>query len=282
MTSKACDSRQKRWANPRNGLRHLALLGALAFAAGCGASARPDFDVNAGMPENVEAGTIEAERIRELFPLVGDPADSAWNYRIVAGDQLEIAFFSHPEQNRFVTVRPDGMIGLPYVGDVAAAGRMPGDLATELQEAYSEVLVSPRVDVIVQEMGARFYVIGQVTRPGEFVYDRRMDLLQALARAGGYDNSARLTNIVLMRTDLDGRTYAAIFDFRQYMETESRIGSLAVRPDDVIWVPRNSLSKWDVGSRQAFSGLQSMSRVAIDAWSLVNFEDVYENRFNNN
>ncbi len=255
---------------------------ALVAVIGCGGGARPDFDVNQGEAMNVELTSMDAQRIRELFPLVGDAADSAWTYSITAGDQLEVTFFSHPEQNRFVTVRPDGRIGLPYVGDVMAAGRAPVDLAGHLQTAYAEVLVSPRVDVIVQEMGASYFVLGQVLRPGEFKFDRRLDLMQAIARAGGYDSHARLSHFVLMRTDRDGRTYAAVFDFREFVDAPERIGSLVVRPSDIIWVPRSALSRWDEGARRALTGVGTGARVAIDAWTLVNFEQVYDRNFNNN
>lgn len=264
-------------ADWRSGLGAIALL----LAVGCGGGARPDFDVNQGEAVGVEMTSMEAARIRELFPLVGDAADSAWTYTIMAGDQLEVAFFSHPEQNRFVTVRPDGRIGMPYVGDVMAAGRAPTDLAGDLQTAYAEVLVAPRVDVIVQEMGASYFVLGQVSRPGEFKFDRRLDLLQAIARAGGYDANARLSHFVLMRTDVDGRTYAAVFDFREFVDAPDRIGSLVVRPADIIWVPRSALSRWDEGLRRSLTGLGTGTRLAIDAWTLVNFHDVYERRFTN-
>lgn len=276
-------SRCPRTRSPHGGVFWRTWLGvmALTILAGCGMGARPDYDVNRGEPEGVEFGTLEAARIRELFPLVGDPADSTWSYRITPGDQLEVTFFSHPEQNRFVTVRPDGKIGLPYVGDVVAAGRAPMELANELQTAYADVLVSPRVDVIVQEMGASYFVLGHVLSPGEFKFDRRLDLMQAIARAGGYNNDARLNHLVLMRADADGKTYAAVFDFREFTKSPERLGSLVVRPGDIVWVPRSGLSRWDEGSRRLLSGFSTAARVGIDTWTLVNFSDVYQNRFRN-
>ncbi len=258
-------------------LRTLALLlGVALVAAGCGASARSDFDLNRG-----EATGPNAEEAEKVFANGAEQlgSDEEWRYRIQGGDQLEVVFFTHPEQNRFVKVRPDGFVSLPYLGDVRAEGRSPEELAREVQEAYTEVLVSPRVDIIVQEMGARFYVLGEVTRPGEFEYERRIDVMQALARAGGYRDSARLSNIVLLRKGQgDEKSFAALLNMREYMAADDRDGLLELRPYDIVWVPRSNISRWDNATEQALRGVLLAEDVAIKGWSLVNFEDVFENR----
>ena len=258
------------------GMRTLALFLWVLLMAGCGASARSDFDLNQGRstgPNTDEAERIFADQAANLTS--GDE----WRYRIQGGDQLEVVFFTHPEQNRFVTVRPDGYITLPYLGDIQAEGKAAEVLADQLQDRYSEVLVSPRVDVIVQQMGARYYVLGEVSRPGEFAYARRIDILQALATAGGYEQSARLSNIVLLRKGEDGqKSFAALLDLRDYMAAEDREVSLELRPYDILWVPRSNISRWDNATEQALRGLLLSANVAIQGWSLVNFESVFENR----
>lgn len=252
------------------------LLGVILLGTGCGASARSDFDLNRGQSTGPNAG--EAEQVfaggtTELG------SDEEWRYRIQGGDQLEVVFFTHPEQNRFVKVRPDGFVSLPYLGDVRAEGKSPEELAGEVQGAYAEVLVSPRVDVIVQETGARFYVLGEVTRPGEYQYERRIDIMQALAQAGGYRDSARLSNIILLRKGQgDEKSFAALLNMREYMADDDRDASLQLRPYDIVWVPRSNISRWDNATEQALRGILLAEDVAISGWSLVNFEDVFENR----
>ena len=255
-------------------LRGWALFLALALvSAGCGSSAHKDFDLNRGEPTGPNA-EVAAQAFADA---TNQGAEKEWRYLIQGGDQLEVVFFTHPAQNRFVKVRPDGYVTLPYLGDVRAEGKTPEQLAGELQETYAEVLVSPRVDVIVQEMGARFYVLGQVPRPGEFAYERRVDILQALAQAGGYTNSARLSNIVLLRKGGDSQqSFAAILDLRDYMASDNRDKPLELRPYDIVWVPRNNVSRWDVATRQSLLGILNGQDVVVKGWSLANFEEVFE------
>jgi polysaccharide export outer membrane protein len=235
--------------------------------AGCGASARKDVDLN----------TLEAKdeaRQQELSDLFG-PYDDDWVYQVQAGDQLEVVFFTHPEQNRFVQVRPDGRITMPFIGDVEAAGKAPADLATEIQTAYESVLIKPRVDVIVQELSAPIYVLGEVNRPGEFPYTRRVDLVQAVAKAGGFNDEARLSNLVVLRRARDGTGAVAILDFRSYMDQPDGPGNIQLRPFDVVWVPKSTLTRWSDASESMFRGVLNAQDVVLKGWTLVKFDDVY-------
>jgi len=260
----------------------LALLGivALTLAAGCGPSAKSDLDLNTG--EFAASEDDSSAVARALFDdpwLFGTSENGGWEYTISEGDVLEVAFFTHPEQNRHVTVRPDGVISLPHVGEVRAAGRSSTDLAEELRERYSDVLVTPEVDVIVQEMGARYYVIGNVIGGGgEYTYERPVTLLQALARAGGYNESARLSSLVLLRRTDDGRGAAAILNMRTMMDSDSKLGDIRIRPYDIVWVPMDNLSRWDNAASKSLGTAIDAMDVVIKGWGLVNWTDVYENR----
>ena len=262
------------WVFARIGLGLLALV----VLAACGGGARTDVDLNSGTP--YEEGLTE-EQIAELdaaFPMMGRESaeERTWTYRIAEGDQLEMVFFSHPDQNRFVTVRPDGRITMPYVGDVVAAGKAPTDLASELKTAYEDVLVAPQIDVIVQTMGARYYVFGEVNSSGEFSYQRPIDLMQAIAQAGGYRNTARLSSIVILRKGENGDAYAGVFDFRRFLDAETRIANIEVRPDDLIWVPKSAIARWDTASSQTLSGVLKAEQVILTGWQIARFDDVYQ------
>jgi polysaccharide export outer membrane protein len=251
---------------------------ALCVLSACGGGARTDVDLNSGMP--YEKGLTE-EQLAELdaaFPLIGSEpgATPSWTYRIAEGDQLEMVFFSHPDQNRFVTVRPDGRITMPFVGDVVAAGKAPTDLASELKTAYEQVLVEPQIDVIVQTMGARYYVFGEVRASGEFAYERPIDLMQAVAQAGGYNDRARLSSIVILRKGENGDAYAGVFDFRRFLDAETRIANIEVRPDDLIWVPKSAIARWDTATSQTLSGVLQAQDVILRGWQIVKFDEVYQ------
>src|SRR5665811_308373 len=112
-----------------------------------------------------------------LFPLVvacshavkGEPspvsADAqkapppAEEYRIQAGDQLDIKFFYNKDLNEQVTVRPDGRISLQLVRSIVAAGLTPEQLTDQLTKAYSAQIKDPEVAVIVRSFSSqRVYV----------------------------------------------------------------------------------------------------------------------------
>ena len=82
-------------------------------------------------------------------PLV-KPASHEQEYRINAGDQLDIKFFYNAELNELVTVRSDGRISLQLVGEIVTAGQTPAQLTAQLKEKYAPVLVRPDVTVIVK------------------------------------------------------------------------------------------------------------------------------------
>jgi len=280
MHVEACDRQQWRERVMRGVSLGLTLACAAALG-GCAAGARPDVDLNRGeILEAQETEETAALGVEDVFPQLGvAPDDGGYVYRVREGDQLEVVFFSHPEQNRFVRVRPDGRITMPFLGELGAAGKTATDLAKEIQSGYQEVLVTPRVDVIVQEPGGQFYVLGQVRRPGQFEFERPIGLIQALAAAGGYDDKARLSNIVVLRLDGAGRTWAGIFDFRDFMDTENRIGNIAIRPDDIVWVPKSAIARWNDASAQSLGTILDAQEVIIDTWSLARFDDVFTRRF---
>jgi protein involved in polysaccharide export with SLBB domain len=257
----------------------LVALTALALAAGCGAPYK-DVDLNRGQVtgnatpgDDPLASTIAAGTTASL------PSDSTQSYRITDGDELEIVLFSHPEQNRFVKVRPDGRITLPYLGELVAQGKTTTDLAQEIQKGYTEVLIQPRVDVIVNQLGGRFYLLGEVRNPGEYAYERRLSLLQAVARAGGFTDTAQLTNFVLIRRRPDGGGVAAILDFRQYIADPKKRGDVEVLPYDIVWVPKDKLSRWDNVARKTFIHMLEAQDVLIRGYGLIDFNNVYKNRY---
>jgi polysaccharide export outer membrane protein len=113
---------------------------------------------------------------------------SSTPYRINPGDQLEILVWGDERLQRTVLVLPDGTFAFPLVGQVNAAGRLPSDLerviTSGLQPQYKGPV--PQVTVSVkQASGYQFSVVGKVRNPGTFTPGRYVNVLEALAIAGG-------------------------------------------------------------------------------------------------
>lgn len=107
-----------------------------------------------GLTEGLSAYKLVPGDVMEILFLTGHAVDAA-PYRVNVGDRLRVEFHFVEEAPRTVLVRPDGMITLPYKGDVAAAERTPGELAAELQRRYADVWRDPRITVTVEQFTSK-------------------------------------------------------------------------------------------------------------------------------
>jgi polysaccharide export outer membrane protein len=123
-------------------------------------------------------------------------------FRLAKEDVVEVTVWKEPDLSRTVPVRPDGKISLPLVGDVKAEGLTPAQLEQELKGKLAPLVRDPRVTVIVHDVnGSRVYVTGMVTHPGAFPLRGPMDVLQALAMAGGLAEFADRGEITVLHAD---------------------------------------------------------------------------------
>jgi polysaccharide export outer membrane protein len=150
------------------------------------------------------------------------------------GDVLRVFVWKEPDLTLDVTVRSDGMITVPLLGDVQAAGRLPSQLAGSLVAELKRFIESPRVTVTVsQASSARVYVVGQMMRPGEFPLLGRMTVLKALALAGGFREFAKLEGIVIVREDQT----VIPFNYKRVADAKDVSQNVLLAAGDTIVVP---------------------------------------------
>ncbi len=190
----------------------------------------------------VEAGSAQSPP--SPAPPAEEVADTA-EYRIGSGDVLQLFVWKEPEMSRELMVRVDGKVTVPLLGDVEAAGRTPELLSAEVTKLFKKFLAAPQVTVgIVNANSARFFVLGQVARPGDFPLRGRTSVLQGLALAGGFREYAKTDSIVIVRQDRGtflpkGRPAETFIQFN-YKKLESGRGlseNVMLRPGDTILVP---------------------------------------------
>lgn len=128
-------------------------------------------------------------------------------YGIQPGDVLEISVWSEPDLERDVLVAPDGTISFPLAGELQARNKSVADLREEITAMLSGFLTDPIVTVALRQVqGNKIYVLGQVTSPGAYVVNPRVDVMQALSIAGGTTPYASLKDIVILRRRGEERT----------------------------------------------------------------------------
>ena len=193
-----------------------AALAALLIAAGC-----------SYLPWSGPGGKLAGE-----FP---QPALDS--YRIGCSDVLEVQVWKEVELSRPVIVRSDGRVSLPLLGDVAAAGKTTGDLSAELAKGWRRFVENPVVTVsIIQPNSAKFYVMGQVMRPGEYSLPRALTVVQAISTAGGFTEWANERRLVLIRR-LGGQEQHLRVDYKRIVSGDRPQDNCLLLPGDTIVVP---------------------------------------------
>ena len=161
-----------------------------------------------------------------------DPA-----YRIGPEDGLEIAVWRDDSLKATVIVRPDGGISFPLAGDFTVAGRTAAEVRDELVKRLDKFVPDPVVTVTVLRVASlRIYVVGRVNKPGDFVVGRNIDVLQALALAGGLTPFAEEGRIRIIRR-IDGRSVSIPFDYARLRRAGELSQNIVLQGGDVLLVP---------------------------------------------
>jgi polysaccharide export outer membrane protein len=159
-------------------------------------------------------------------------------YTVKPGDVLSIAVWKEPElQGNAVLVRPDGTFSFPLVGQVDARQKSVGELQQLITDRLKKFISDPVVTVSVQEIkGNKIYVIGQVNKPGDFIVNPRVDVMQALSMAGGTTAFANLGGIIILRRS--GTTQTALpFRYPDVVRGKDLTQNIELQSGDVVVVP---------------------------------------------
>ena len=164
-------------------------------------------------------------------------------YRIDVGDQVSISVWRNPELNVKAPVRPDGKIAVHLVGDIAAAGKTPEQLADDVEQGLKSFVKDPSVTVILtglagQDYRSKIRVTGAVSNITSLDYSQGMTVLDAVLGAGGLDLYANGNAAKLHR---HGESGINTYDIRlkDIMEKGDMTTNVKLYPGDVITVPES-------------------------------------------
>lgn len=159
------------------------------------------------------------------------------SYTVQPGDVLRITVWKEENLDREVLVRPDGGISFPLVGDVEARGRTVEELRDEVSARLVEFIPAPAVTVSVTEIvGHKIFVIGKVNRPGDFVLNQDIDVMQALSMAGGTTAFAKTNRIKVLRR-IDDKQLAIPFKLAEVEKGVNLEQNIKLQNGDVVVVP---------------------------------------------
>ncbi len=188
----------------------------------------------------VSSLTIIASRPAEAAEQgAGDEIASQADYVIGADDILEVSVWKNAELSKIVTVRPDGKISLPLLGDMQASGLTPDQLRAFIIAKLKEYKENAVVSVIVQTVNSyRIFIVGDVVSPGTYQLKSKTSVLQAISLAGGFNQFASKNSIVVIRPK-DGGAGEERFTirFKDIVYNDRPGTNMILKPGDTIFVP---------------------------------------------
>lgn len=165
-------------------------------------------------------------------------------YRLHKSDAVKITFTFAPEFNQTVTVQPDGFIALMGQKQIYAERMTLPQLQDAVRTAYATTMHEPEVNVELVDFDKPFFLAsGQVNRPGK--YDLRADItvIEALAIAGGCNDQARHSQVVLFHRVSDDLVESRLLNLKQMLRNRNLAEDIHLKPGDLIYVPQNTISK---------------------------------------
>jgi polysaccharide export outer membrane protein len=159
------------------------------------------------------------------------------DYKLHAGDSIQVSVWKELDLQRKVMIRPDGRFSFPLAGEVQAAGRSADEVRVDIESQLKKYIPEAMVTVMVEDIaGNRVYVIGQVNKPGMFVMNPQLTVLQALSLAGGSTPFAKLGSISVIRGS--GTSQQTLpFRYDQVVEGKALQQNIALESGDVVVVP---------------------------------------------
>jgi polysaccharide export outer membrane protein len=164
------------------------------------------------------------------------PAPQSSDFRLGPEDVVEIVVWDNPALSRTVPIRPDGMISLPLVDDVVAAGLTPLQLRDLLGARIARYVPKASVSVIVQQVHSpKIVVMGEVVKPGRFELTGPTTVLEAIALAGGFTEFASSSRVDLLRPS--GERVERYQLDRDRLTASKGKQNVWLTPGDVVLVP---------------------------------------------
>ncbi|HUE16205.1 MAG TPA: polysaccharide biosynthesis/export family protein, partial [Planctomycetaceae bacterium] len=145
-------------------------------------------------------------------------------------------------------VSPDGTVQLPAIGSVPAQGLTLGELRSEIETRYAEVVQGFEITPVLTDRAPRsVYVLGEVQKPGKFVLDAPTTVIQALAMAGSWNIGANLNQVIVFRRDAEWRLMATRVNIRPALYNSRSLcaDDIWLRDSDVVIVPKCILQVLD-------------------------------------
>ena len=160
------------------------------------------------------------------------------NYVIGSDDLLNVHVWHQAEMSGPVTVRPDGKISLPLIGEMLAGGLTPPQLQSNIADKLRTFVKEPEVTVIVQQANSkRFNVMGRVEHAGSFSLATPMRVLDGIAAAGGFGDFAKSAKVYVLRPTGSNGVQKLPFNYKRITQGHDDSENIELQAGDTVVVP---------------------------------------------
>lgn len=202
-------------------VRVLAVAACAMWPVGCGLSPAKSLPPSQGV-------------LAKSAPSAPASPTSSSHYRIGPEDILDVVVWKNADLSKSVTVRPDGMVTLPLIGELRAGGMTADQVRDDIKVRLARYKEVPEVSVTVTDVRSyNLYILGEVKTPGRYQVKSYTTLLQALALAGGFTPWAETEDIVVVRRDKSAKEQRMNVRYKDLVKR----GDFGLSPGDTVIVP---------------------------------------------
>lgn len=174
-------------------------------------------------------------------------AAAAEEYIMTPGDQLQIYVLGHPDisstranSDSSYTVRPDGKLNFPLVGEIDVNGLTVFEFTNLLTKELSEYIINPKITVNVAKLGTtRVFVMGEVPKQGMHELTKSHRVMDALGAAGGFTQKAAKKNVYLVRNVGKPGENVQKLNILNYMRKGDLSQNLVLQEGDCLYLTSN-------------------------------------------
>lgn len=194
-----------------------------------------------GASGQLDAQTIQAKQSGANQPVL---ARRDARYLLCSSDVIAIEFPLTPEFDQTVNVQPDGFVSLAGAGDVHLEGMTTDESAAAIRTAYAKILHNPIVTVELKDFNKPYFIVnGQVNHPGKFDLRGETTAAEAIAVAGGFNDSAKHSQVLLFRRVNDSWYQVTPINLKRVLAGHKLDEDVEIRSGDMLFVPKNFISK---------------------------------------
>ncbi|WP_037449559.1 polysaccharide biosynthesis/export family protein [Sphingobium chlorophenolicum] len=151
------------------------------------------------LPSFAQAAAPEGAAVEPAAATADAAASTLTDYKLGVADKVRIIVFNEETLSGEFIVGDGGTLSLPLIGEVKAIGRSPREITRDIEAKLADgYLREPRVSLDVLSYRP-FYILGEVSKPGEYSYSNGLTIFNAVARAEGFTYRANKRKIYIKR-----------------------------------------------------------------------------------